>query len=48
MPVLVPNIGVEIKTGDKTSIQLDLLTSFWDSFKLTLLNISQTIIKHSN
>ena len=35
MPVLVPNIGVEIKTGDKTSIQLDLLTSFWDSFKLT-------------
>ena len=46
VPVLVPNIGVEIKTGDKTSIQLDVLTSFWDSFKGKPLHISQTIIEH--
>ena len=30
--VLVPNIGIEIKTTELKSIQLDVLGSFWDSF----------------
>lgn len=34
--VLVPNIGIEIKTTELKSIQLDVLGSFWDSLWKTL------------
>ena len=29
---MVPNIGIEIKTNELKSIQLDVFSSFWDSF----------------
>ncbi|PQJ21229.1 DUF3575 domain-containing protein [Tenacibaculum sp. SG-28] len=31
LPALIPNIGIELQIGDKSSFQLDVLGSFWDS-----------------
>ena len=33
-PLLIPNVGIEIKTKEKQAVQLDVLGSFWDEFPL--------------
>lgn len=43
--VLVPNIGVEFQVGKKTSLQLDVLGSFWDSIDGEPLQITQTFLE---
>lgn len=44
--LLTPNIGVEIKTAERRSIQLDVLGSFWDSFQSQPYHITQIILEH--
>ena len=44
--ILVPNIGIEIKTTELKSIQLDVLGSFWDSFDGKPYHITQIILEH--
>lgn len=39
--VLIPNVGVEFQVGKKTSLQLDVLGSFWDSIDGDPLQITQ-------
>ena len=43
--VLVPNLGVEFQVGKKTSLQLDVLGSFWDSIDGDPLHITQTFLE---
>ena len=43
--VLVPNIGVEFQVGKKTSVQLDVLGSFWDSIDGEPLQLTQTFVE---
>ena len=43
--VLVPNIGVEFQVGKKTSVQLDVLGSFWDSIDSEPLQLTQTFVE---
>ena len=43
--VLVPNIGVEFQVGKKTSVQLDVLGSFWDSIDGEPLQLTQTFFE---
>jgi len=43
--VLVPNLGIEFQVGEKTSIQLDVLGSFWDSIDGDPLHITQTFLE---
>jgi len=43
--VLVPNLGVEFQVGKKTSLQLDVLGSFWDSIEGDPLHITQTFLE---
>ena len=44
--VLVSNIGIEIKTTELKSIQLDVLGSYWDSFDGKPYHITQIILEH--
>ena len=44
--LLTPNVGVEIKTAELRSIQLDVLGSFWDSFQSKSYHITQIILEH--
>ena len=32
LPLLIPNVGLEVPLGEKQSFQLDVLGSFWDQF----------------
>ena len=43
--VLVPNIGVEFQVGKKTSVQLDVLGSFWDSIDGEPFQLTQTFVE---
>tara|TARA_B110001452_G_scaffold259833_1_gene256654 strand:- start:434 stop:1078 length:645 start_codon:yes stop_codon:yes gene_type:complete len=43
--VLVPNLGIEFQVGKKTSLQLDVLGSFWDSIDGDPLLITQTFLE---
>ena len=43
--VLVPNIGLEFQVGKKTSVQLDVLGSFWDSIDGEPFQLTQTFIE---
>jgi hypothetical protein len=43
--VLVPNLGIEFQVGKKTSIQLDVLGSFWDSIDGDPLQVMQTFLE---
>ena len=43
--VLVPNLGIEFQVGEKTSLQLDVLGSFWDSIDGDPLHITQTFLE---
>ena len=43
--ILVPNIGIEIKTTELKSVQLDVLGSFWDSFDGKPYHINQIILE---
>ncbi|SEB54510.1 Protein of unknown function [Tenacibaculum sp. MAR_2009_124] len=38
---LIPNVGVEIQLGERSSVQLDVLASFWDSIDGSPLHITQ-------
>ena len=41
----IPNIGIEFQVGKKTSLQLDVLGSFWDTIDGTPLHINQTFLE---
>ena len=43
--VLVPNLGIELQVGEKTSLQLDVLGSFWDSIDGDPIHITQTFLE---
>ena len=45
---LIPNVGIEIQTGEKNSIQLDVLASFWNKLNnsKTPLHINQTFLEY--
>ena len=45
---LIPNVGIEIQTGEKNSIQLDVLASFWNKLdnSKTPLHINQTFLEY--
>lgn len=45
---LIPNVGVEIQTGQKNSLQLDVLASFWNKLNnsKTPLHINQTFFEY--
>jgi hypothetical protein len=45
LAVGVPNIGLEFQVGKNTSIQLDVLGSFWDSVDGKPLQINQTFLE---
>ena len=48
-PFLIPNAGVEFAVGERQSIQLDVLGSFWDEMPLlddSPLHINQTFIEY--
>ena len=42
LAVGVPNIGLEFQVGKNTSIQFDMLASFWDTIDGKPLQINQT------
>ena len=46
LAVGVPNIGLEFQVGKNTSIQLDVLGSFWDSIEGAPLQINQTFLEY--
>ena len=45
---LIPNVGLEIQTGEKNSLQLDVLASFWNKLNnsKTPLHINQTFLEY--
>ena len=45
---LIPNVGIEIQTGEKNSLQLDVLASFWNKLNnsKTPLHINQTFLEY--
>ena len=45
---LIPNIGIEIQTAEKNSLQLDVLASFWNKLNnsKTPLHINQTFLEY--
>jgi hypothetical protein len=45
LAVGVPNIGLEFQVGKNTSIQLDVLGSFWDTIEGKPLQINQTFFE---
>tara|TARA_B110000091_G_C13708728_1_gene429516 strand:+ start:533 stop:793 length:261 start_codon:yes stop_codon:yes gene_type:complete len=42
----IANIGIEFQVGNKTSLQLDVLGSFWDSVDGVPLHINQTFLEY--
>ena len=44
--LLVPNFGVEIPIRQKSSVQLDVLGSFWDSIDDSAYHINQTFLEY--
>ena len=46
MPLLIPNLAIEIHYNERKSLQLDVLGSFCDSFNGKPLHINQTILEH--
>ncbi|MDA8758483.1 DUF3575 domain-containing protein [Flavobacteriaceae bacterium] len=44
--VLVPNGGIELAWGEKNSVQLDVLGSFWDSIDDSAYHINQTFLEY--
>jgi len=42
----IPNFGLEFQVGKKTSIQLDVLGSFWNSVDGAPLHINQTFLEY--
>ena len=46
LAVGVPNIGIEFQVGKNTSIQLDVLGSFWDTIKGAPLLVNQTFLEY--
>ena len=45
---LIPNVGIEVQTGEKNSLQLDVLASFWNKLNNTKtpLHINQTFLEY--
>ena len=45
---LIPNVGIEIQVGEKNSLQLDVLASFWNKLNNTKtpLHINQTFLEY--
>ena len=45
---LIPNVGIEIQTGEKNTLQLDVLASFWNKINnsKTPLHINQTFLEY--
>ncbi len=45
---LIPNVGIEIQVGEKNSLQLDVLASFWNKLNSskTPLHINQTFLEY--
>jgi hypothetical protein len=41
-----PNIGIEFQVGKNTSIQLDVLGSFWNTVDGAPLHINQTFLEY--
>lgn len=49
LPILVPNVGLEVVINEKQSFQLDVLGSFWDEQPLldhTPLHLSQVFLEY--
>ena len=49
LPLLIPNVGLEVPVGDKQSFQLDVLGSFWDEQPLlddTPFHVNQAFIEY--
>lgn len=42
----IPNIGLEFQVGKKSSLQLDVLGSFWDTVDGAPLHINQTFLEY--
>jgi hypothetical protein len=43
--VLIPNVGIEFQVGKKTSLQLDVLGSFWNSIDGQPLQVNETFLE---
>ena len=45
---LIPNVGIEIQVGEKNSLQVDVLASFWNKLNnsKTPLHINQTFLEY--
>ena len=45
---LIPNVGIEIQVGEKNSLQLDVLASFWNKLNnsKTPFHINQTFLEY--
>ena len=45
---LIPNVGIEIQVGEKNTLQLDVLASFWNKLNNTKtpLHINQTFLEY--
>tara|TARA_X000000950_G_C13722820_1_gene580983 strand:- start:99 stop:719 length:621 start_codon:yes stop_codon:yes gene_type:complete len=45
---LIPNVGIELQVGEKNSLQLDVLASFWNKLNNTKtpLHINQTFLEY--
>ena len=49
LPLLIPNVGLEVPLGDKQSFQLDVLGSFWDEQPLlddTPFHVNQVFLEY--
>ena len=49
LPLLIPNVGLEVPLGEKQSFQLDVLGSFWDQQPLlddTPFHVNQVFLEH--
>ena len=49
LPLLIPNVGLEVPLGDKQTFQLDVLGSFWDKQPLlddTPFHVNQVFLEY--
>jgi len=49
LPLLIPNVGLEVPLGEKQSFQLDVLGSFWDQHPLlddTPFHVNQAFLEY--
>ena len=49
LPILIPNVGLEVPLGEKQSFQLDVLGSFWDEQPLlddTPFHVNQVFLEY--